>query len=622
MRISSLILKTLREAPNDALIASHALMIRADLVRKLGNGLYAYMPLGLRVKRKVENIIREELDISGFNEIACTVIVPGELWQRSGRFDKMAGEMLAIENRTGQKMVVSPTCEEGFTYLIGLGLSSYKDLPITAYQINTKYRDEIRPRYGVMRGREFTMMDAYSFNTDEKSLDATYNEFSACYRRIFRRLGLNTINVRASTGAMGGSASEEFMVASPVGDDTLILCNSCGYAANVEKASCKGFDITAENIARESEIAKSTPQMERVDCPGVESISQMESFFQMKGSQFIKVLLYKISNSSLKELSKDCEKDKKENDQNARPNSSKPTPPIFVAVAIRGDLDVNESKLAAGLLATSAELASTEEVIEYTGAPHGFVGPVGLKNGVHKLPLVVDESVITRDSGGNPITLIHDAVTGSGTKDVDLKHVEPLRDFTPDITLDLRTVKDGDLCPQCGAPLYSKKGNELGHIFKLGDKYTKSMGVTFLDTNGKPATPIMGCYGIGVDRTLASVIEEYHDEKGIKWPMSCAPYQVVIIPISYNGVMKDISDKLHDDMQKAGLEVLLDDRKERAGVKFCDADLIGIPIRIIISERNLPNVELKLRKNDEVQLIDKDCVIATCKDIIQNEIAF
>lgn len=582
MKLSKTFLRTLRQSPNDAVIASHALMMRSDIVRKLSNGLYSYMPLGLRVKRNIERIIREELDAAGFGEIACCVTVPSTLWEASGRFDKMAGEMLTAQSRSGGTLVVSPTCEEAFTALIGMGLSSYKELPITAYQINTKFRDEIRPRYGVMRAREFTMMDAYSFNQDAKSLDETYNAFSIVYRRIFKRLGLDTIIVKADTGSMGGRDSEEFMVESPVGDDTLILCPQCRYAANAEKATCR---------ADGEEGGATTSLIERVDCPGVESIAQMEEFFKMSSKRFIKTLLYKVEGAHLeKEFVQD-----------------------FVVVAIRGDLDINETKLCNALSAVSVELADLDSVKKYTGASHGFVGPVGLpQTDGKRLALVVDKSVISDNRA-----LIHDCVTGSNTSFVDITHVEPVRDFLPTINCDIRLAKAGDICATCGATLYEKKGNELGHIFKLGDKYTKALGTTFLDTNGKPATPIMGCYGIGVDRTLASIIEAHNDEKGIKWPVTVAPYKVIIVPIAYKGKMQEACDKLEEELTRRAIDTLLDDRNERPGVKFCDADLIGIPIRVVVSERNLPNVEIKVREGDETQIVPLEEAFDAISKIIE-----
>ena len=591
MKASQTIISTLRDSPADAVIASHKLMMRAGLIRKLGNGLYSYMPIGLRALRKVENIIREEFDAVGCLEIKPTVVVPGDIWRESGRWDKMNNEMLTAKTRTGQDMVVSPTAEEAFTVLMRDSLTSYKQLPVILYQINTKYRDEIRPRYGVMRGREFIMADAYSFDSDDASLAESYKKLSDAYRRIFRRMGLSTISVKADTGAMGGSGSEEFMVESEVGDDTLILCPKCGYAANIEKASCRqdtAYDLNG------NELVPSDKTIEKISCPGVETIKQMEEFFKMSAQQFIKVLIYKVTNCAL-DLTKAPGANAWKRDTGGAQSYY---PVCYFAVAIRGDLDVSETKLAAVLKASGAELASEEDVIRYSGAPHGFVGPVGLT----KLPLLADKSVIRKTESGFEAVL-HDTVTGGGEKDVDFMHVEPLRDFIPFMTADVRTARAGDKCPDCGAELYSKKGNELGHIFKLGDKYTKSMNLTFLDKNGKQAIPIMGCYGIGVDRTLASIIEEHHDDGGIIWTMSTCPYHAVIVPVKYEGAMRETSDRIYAELEKLGIETLLDDRDERAGVKFKDADLIGFPVRIVVGEKNLPNVELKLRAEKDSRLI-------------------
>jgi prolyl-tRNA synthetase len=582
MKASKTIISTLREAPNDAVIASHQLMMRAGLIRKLGNGLYSYMPLGLKAFRKVENIIRQELDNAGMNEMKPTVIQPAEIWKESGRWEKMGAEMLKPQNRGGQDMVVSPTAEEAFTALVRDGLSSYKQLPFTLYQINTKYRDEIRPRYGVMRGREFTMMDAYSFDKDQADLDASYENAANAYRRIFKRMGLTTISVKADTGAMGGSGSEEFMVESEVGDDTLILCPNCKYAANVEKAACK--DDVAVDSNGKPQVA-TDKAVEEIPTPDVKTIEELSEFLKTTAQSFIKTLIYKVENAGV-DLGKN-------ND--------------FVAVCIRGDLDVNEAKLCALLKASDVELASEADVVRITDAPVGFAGPVKLT----KAPVIADKSVMT----------MHDCVTGGLKKDVHFIHVEPNRDFTPFMTADVRVVKPGDICPDCGGTFYSKKGNELGHIFKLGDKYTKSMNVTYLDENGKSVTPIMGCYGIGVDRTLASIIEAHHDENGIIWTMSTAPYQVAIVPVMYKEKMKEVADSLYEELKALGVDVLLDDRDERPGVKFKDADLIGYPIRIVVGDKNLPNVEVKLRSADKADLIPATDAAKAVAKIVADELA-
>lgn len=602
MKTSQTLIATLREVPAEAVIASHQLMLRAGLLRKLGNGLFAYLPFGLRAFRKVENIIREEMNNIGALEFRPSVVVPGELWRESGRWETMGAGMLRVTNRVDQELVVSPTAEEAFTSLIRDELSSYKQLPITAYQINTKYRDEIRPRYGVMRGREFTMKDAYSFHADQKSLDETYDNFAIAYRKIFKRLGLSVIPVRADAGAMGGTGSEEFMVESAVGDDTLILCPSCGYAANTEKAACaQDTPLNAEGKPQQ----KTDKPKEAIDTPNVRTIEELSSFLKTNPQTFIKTLIYKVLNSEL-DLTKapGCGSLKRVTDTG---DAAKFYPVSFFAVCIRGDLDVNEAKLASLLKASEVELACDDDVVRITNAPVGFAGPAGLSS----VPVIADESVL----------VMHDAVTGGLAKDVHFIHVEPGRDFTPFMTGDVRTVVAGDKCASCGAEYYSKKGNELGHIFKLGYKYTKAMNVTYLDENGKLQIPTMGCYGIGVDRALASIIEEHHDENGIVWTMSVAPYQAVIVPIKYEGAMKETADALYEEFKKAGIEVLLDDRNERPGVKFKDMDLIGIPVRVVVGDKNLPNVEIKERAKPEPELIPSSKAASHVKTIIDAALA-
>lgn len=601
MKTSKIPFRTLRDSPAEAIIASHQLMIRADLIRKLGNGLYTYMPLGLKAYRKVENIIKEELNASGAFEFKPTVIVPGDIWKESGRWETMGPQMLKAKNRAEQDMVVSPTAEEAFTAICRAGLTSYKQLPINMYQINTKYRDEIRPRYGVMRGREFNMMDGYTLNADDKSLDESYQAYAKAYLRIFKRLGLKVIPVKADTGAMGGSGSEEFMVESPIGDDTLILCPKCGYAANAEKASCKEDPLLDEN----QNLPQATELLpEEVATPNVFSIEDMEKFFNTSSKHFIKALIYRVINSSL-DLSgtpgSENLKKLKEGDFEFYPIS-------YVCVLIRGDLDVNDAKLAGLLKASEVSLAEADEVLQISGAPHGFVGPRKLN-----CPIVQDLSV----------NYMHNAFAGAGKEGFHIKHVEPNRDYKFFLNADVRTVKEGDKCsnPNCDGTYYSTKGNELGHIFKLGKKYTQSMNVTYLDENGKAAVPTMGCYGIGVDRVLASIIENSHDDKGIIWPMSVAPFKVAIVPIKYKDAMKEVSDKLYDELTKAGVEVLLDDRDERPGVKFNDMDLLGFPIRITVGDKNLPNVEIKLRSEQNANLIPQENAAAEVQKIIKEQMS-
>ncbi len=599
MKMSSLFMPTLREVPAEAVVVSHRLLLRAGMIRKLSNGLFTYLPLGLKSFRKVENIVRDEMNAVGALEFKPSVVVPGDIWRESGRWETMGPGMLRIKNRVDQELVVSPTAEEAFVALLRSEVSSYKQLPLSVYQINTKYRDEIRPRYGLMRAREFTMKDAYSFHTDDKSLDDTYQDMGKAYRRIFRRVGLSVIPVRADSGAMGGTGSEEFMVESEVGDNNLILCPKCGYAANDEKAACAP-DPTTEGPGS----AKTDSPYAAIETPKVRTIDELCAFLHTSPRAFIKTLIYKAVNVELDLAGlpgcASLERKKPE-------NSPAYYPVAFFAVCIRGDLDVNEVKLAANLKASEVELASDADVERLTGAPVGFAGPVGFASA----PVLADDSVMA----------MHDSVTGALKADMHFEHVEPGRDFTPWMTADVRTVVAGDRCANCGAEYYSKKGNELGHIFKLGYKYTKSMGMFYLDENGKQQMPTMGCYGIGVDRTLASIIEEHNDEDGIVWPMSVAPFHAVVVPIKYEGAMKDAADKLYLELAAAGIEVLLDDRAERPGVKFKDMDLIGIPVRIVVGDKNLPNVEVKLRKAGDAVLVPLSEAAASVAKTVREELS-
>ncbi|MHB9295411.1 Proline--tRNA ligase [Pillotina sp. SPG140] len=596
MNRSAIFIPTLREVPSDAVIVSHQLMFRAGLIRKLANGLFVYLPLGLRVFRNIERIIREEMDAIGALEIKPPVVVPGSLWKESGRWETMGEGMLRAKNRLDMDLVISPTAEEAVTACVRDELYSYKQLPLTFYQINTKYRDEIRPRYGVMRGREFTMKDAYSFHSTEESLDEMYRAMGNAYRQIFKRCGLTVIPVSADSGAMGGSGSEEFMVESDVGDNTLILCPACTYAANVEKASCQS----------DSAPASSTPLLPPliVDTPHIHTIEELCHFLNIKAQQCIKTLIYQAINVEydLSGIHYGLPLKKR------RLNTDSPFvyPEVFFAVCIRGDLEVNTVKLCSLLKAQEVKLASDSMVEQLTGAPVGFAGPLGLK----QIPIIADYSV----------TGLTDAVTGALAADKHYCHVAYSRDVNPWLVADVRTVVAGDRCPLCGASLYEKKGNELGHIFKLGYKYTRSMHVHFLNEHGTEQTPLMGCYGIGVDRSLASIIEEHHDEDGIVWPLAIAPFHVIIIPIPYEGAVKTLSICYAETLEKAGIDVLIDDRAERPGVKFKDADLIGIPYRLVIGEKTLPSVELKHRNKKECILLSSDP--AQLIAIIRSECAF
>ena len=584
MKRSNVFIPTLKENPNDAVIRSHQLILRAGLVRKVANGLFTYLPLGLRVFNKVSAIIREELNKINAQECKPTVVVPGEIWQKSNRWYTMGPELLRMKNRLDQDLVLSPTAEELFTELLKNELSSYKNYPLTVYQINTKYRDEIRPRYGLMRTREFTMMDAYSFSTTNENLDSIYDDFEKAYTEIFRRCGLSTIIVKADSGTMGGSGSQEFMVESNVGDDTLILCPHCRYAANVEKAeSCDAVKAPSTSVNANTAI-------EEVATPNVKTIEELEQFFSMSKRSFIKTVVYEVESTELEEL-----------EQKFQAHKNK-----LVAVCIRGDLQVNEAKLKARLKLSDIVTASDEVIENNTNAKVGFIGPVGISN----IVIVIDNSVME----------MHDAVCGGLKKDTHLKHVEPSRDFKADYTFDVRTACENDLCVHCGTPLYTKKGTEVGHIFKLGKKYTEVMGFNYLDENGKLKVPTMGCYGIGVDRTIAAIIEEHNDEKGIIWPMSVAPFHVTVIAISKKEETNDEAEKFSAQLEQKGLEVLFDDRNERAGVKLADSELIGIPVRVVFSDKNEGKLEITLREKSETKLLPVDEAMKFVEDFVKAEL--
>lgn len=575
MRMSKMYMPTLKEVPAEAQIKSHQLLLRAGMIRSLANGLFVYLPLGLRTFRKIENIIREEMNSIGCLEVKPTVVVPGSLWQESGRWDGMGPELLRFKNRLQQDMVISPTAEEVFTFLFRNEAASYKDYPIFVYQINTKYRDEIRPRYGLMRAREFTMKDAYSLHATKESLDEGYLRFVEAYKKIFKRVGLETIEVKANSGAMGGSDSQEFMVSSEIGDDTLLICPSCGYSANEEKASCW------EEKSGENKDFSQEPSIEEVATPNIKTIEELTSFLKCSPTSCIKTLVYHIEDSPIV---------KEET----------------IALCIRGDLEANDAKLSSFLQTNKVWLEDAGVISQKLGCVTGFLGPVGIGD----VPLFCDESVMK----------MSDAVSGAMKVDVHLIHVLPNRDFKADYVGDFRIVKSGDACPSCHAPLASKKGNELGHVFKLGDKYTRSMDASFLDANGKKCHPLMGCYGIGLDRLVAAVAEEYCDNDGLKWPLSVAPYHVVIVPVNYKGEMQKVCDNLYKELQEIGIEVLLDDRDGRVGVKFKDMDLIGIPYRIVVGEKNLPKLELKARATGEVKLLEKDELMRELASALSTEL--
>ncbi len=569
MKMSQIFIPTLKEEPAEAVIKSHKLMIRAGLIRKLASGLYSYLPLGLKVFRKVENIIRDEMNKADAQEFSLPILTPSELWEETGRWNQFGPELIRITDRSEHKFALGPTHEEVFTYIVKQEINSYKQLPVNFYQIKTKFRDEIRPRFGVMRCREFTMKDAYSFDIDEKGLDISYNKMRKAYQNIFKRCGLDTSIVEADTGAMGGTKSEEFMVVSDIGEETLVFCPKCGYSANLEKA---------ETLDAESPKKEGPKPIQEVDTPDTKTIDQLTEFFKITPKKFIKTIVYIAD--------------------------SKP-----VVALIRGDLDINETKLKNNLKAVELELADEKTIESVTGAKVGFAGPVNLKN----VPIYADNSIKT----------VYNGITGANKNDKHLINVNLDRDFKVDKFFDIRTAKEGDKCIKCKNSIQLKHGIEVGHIFKLGYKYTKSMDVQFLDKDHKEKNPIMGCYGIGVDRTVAAIIEQYNDENGIIWPITVAPYEITIIPVNLNDKeVFDTANTLYSELSK-DYDVILEDRDLSPGFRFKDADLIGIPIKIIISTKSLKEkkAEIKLRQTNQSEMINISDINKKIKEIINDEYA-
>ncbi len=564
MRVSRLFMATQREIPADAEIPSHQLMLRAGLIRKVASGIYSFMPLGYRTYRKVEAVIREEMDKAGAQELIMPALLPAEVYQESGRWEKFGPEMFRLSDRGGRSFCLGPTHEEPFTEAVRDTISSYKQLPVTLYQIQHKYRDEKRPRFGIMRGREFVMKDAYSFDVDEAGLSESYDTMYKAYRAIFDRLGLDYTVVDADSGAMGGSGSQEFMVKSEVGEDGICYCDECGYAANEENA---GFVTPAQDTAEMLDI-------EKIHTPDVKTIDDLVGYMNCGADKFVKTILYNIDGK-------------------------------IVAAMCRGDRDINETKLANLYDATEMELAAFVDVERVTGAKVGFAGPVGLKE---KIDIVVDSEV----------SVMRNFVVGADETDYHLKNVNIGRDFEATTIADIRNAVEGDVCPKCGkGKMKMARGVEVGHIFKLGTKYSKALNCVYLDKDGKSNLVVMGCYGIGVGRTLAAIIEQHHDDNGIIWPAEVAPYKAIVVPTKVNDEANmALAEKIYSDLAAAGVEVLIDDRNERPGVKFKDADLIGIPLRITVGRRAGEGiVEVKRRDSDEAVEMTADEAVAAAKEI-------
>ncbi len=563
MRLSKLFGKTLREAPAEAETVSHKLLLRTGMINQVAAGVYTYLPTAWRTFRKIENIIRDEMNKAGGQELFMPSLQPVEIWQESGREEAMGPVLFHLKDRRERDMVLAPTHEEVITMLAARNIQSYRDLPVTLYQIQNKFRDEPRPRAGLVRVREFIMKDAYSFDMDDEGLDKSYKAMLQAYQNIYARCGLPALMVEADSGAIGGKASHEFTLVAESGEDEIIHCPVCGYAANVERA---------ESLKSKGDSGEPLP-LEEIATPGIKTIDELSHFLGIPHSKTLKVVFYT------------CDK-------------------ALVIAVTRGDIEVNEVKLKNLLKCADMRLASDAEVRE-AGLVPGSASPIGVKG----IKVIADEPI---KDGVN-------FIAGANKEGYHVKNVNYPRDFKADVITDIAKVRAGEECGKCHGKLISIHGIEVGHIFKLGTVYSIKFGANFLDRNGEAHPIIMGCYGIGLGRLLAAAVEQNHDDKGIIWPMPIAPYQVYLCGLSLDN--KDVSEnaeKLYNEMEKAGLEVLFDDRLESPGVKFSDADLLGIPLRVTVSPRTMKNnsAEIKLRKDKEFQLVPLNEVLAKVKEMV------
>lgn len=562
MRLSNYYIPTLRETPSDAEVVSHKLMLKAGMIKKAAAGVYSYLPMGLRVIRKVENIVRKYMNQAGAIETLMPAVVPAELWKESGRWSHYGKELLRLKDRHDREFCIGPTHEEVITDIVRNDIKSYRQLPVNLYQIQTKFRDEIRPRFGLMRGREFIMKDAYSFDIDNESSELSYEKMKDAYNNIFKAFGLRYRMVDADSGAIGGSFSHEFMVLADTGEDFVISCNLCEYSANLEKAQV--IDTPAE--CRESLLP-----LEQRMTPGQKTVTDVADFIKIETKKIIKTMILKIDEQ-------------------------------IVAVLIRGDHDLNLPKIKNFLGGSSIEFASVDDIQRVTEGPMGYSGPIGIK-----CPVYAD----------NAIKYLKNFVVGGNKEDLHILNANIDRDFKVDSFSDFRNATEGDLCPECKKGAFEiTKGIEVGHIFKLGTKYSKSMNCVYLDKNGKPQHMIMGCYGIGIGRTAAAAIEQNHDENGIIWPVEIAPFEVVVVPINTNEEeVNVVSQNIYNTLIAEGVDAAIDDRNERAGVKFNDADLIGYPVRVNVGKKTLGEgcVEIFIRKTGEtvkvlVEMANKEII--------------
>ena len=564
MRWSRLFGKTLRTDPGEVELESHRLMLRAGFIYQSAAGIYSYMPLAWRSLRKIEQIIREEMDAAGGQEVRLSVLQPRELWEQSGRDDEYGAGMFRLSDRRDRSLVMAPTHEELLTTMVNANVDSYRDLPLIVYQIQTKFRDEARPRGGLLRVREFDMKDAYSFDADEDGLDRSYQAMVEAYKRIYERCGLPAIMVEADSGAIGGKDSQEFILLADSGEDTIVLCPGCGYAANLEKA------VFEKPPARIDEPAP----VEEVHTPGIKTIEDLATFLGIQADRTLKAVFYAADGE-------------------------------VVVVAIRGDLDVNEIKLTNALGATELRLATPEEV-NAAGLVAGSASPVGLEN----IKTVADDSI---HLGSN-------FVAGANRDAYHLRNVNHPRDFQPDLVDDIAQARAGYACAKCPKALETRRGIEVGHVFKLGTRYSEVLGAQFPDSNGQSKPIIMGCYGIGVGRLLAAAVEQHHDELGMVLAPPIAPYQVSLVGVNVERrEVAETAERLYEELTAQGVEVLYDDREESAGVKFNDADLLGLPLRLVVSPRNLKRdaVELKLRTGTEAEMVPLDSAVDRVREILR-----
>lgn len=571
MLATKLYAPTLREVPSDADVVSQQLMLRAGFMRKTANGLYSFLPLGWKSIKKIEAIVREEMDRASAQEIMMPILQPAEIWKESGRWNAYGAEMMRINDRHDNEFCLGPTHEEMITTLVKNEINSYRQLPVNLYQIQSKFRDERRPRYGLMRSREFIMKDAYSFDVDEAGLDESYKSMYDAYTRIFTRCGLTFRPVEADSGAIGGSGTHEFMAIAEAGEADIVYCTKCDYAANIEIGK-PGIIKQDEEVLQELSV---------VDTPNASTIEAVAEMLNLPLHKTIKVVVFSIDGK-------------------------------VVLAIVRGDHEVNEVAVQHAVLGSVEPEMATPEELEKVGLTAGFISPVGLQQ-TDEFAIVVDESVMET----------YNVCGGANKKDAHYVNINPKRDFNVEdiIVAPIRLITKDDVCPKCGGALEHAKGIEVGQVFKLGTKYSEALQATFLDQNGRPNPMIMGCYGIGVSRTLAAAIEQYHDENGIIWPRSIAPFEAVIVPINAKDeALMSTSQTIYTALQNAGVDVLLDDRKDRAGVKFKDADLIGYPLRITVSKNTLENneVEIQIRKSGEALPCAIDSVADKVTEMLQN----